>query len=59
MQNIPRDAETRACFIAEKGNLLVDADYSSQEQIVLANFSKEPNLLNFYARGFKDCKVPR
>lgn len=29
MQNIPRDAETRACFIAEKGNLLVDADYSS------------------------------
>lgn len=54
LQNIPRDAETRACFICEPGNILIDADYSSQEQIVLANFSKEKNLLNFYARGFND-----
>ncbi len=54
LQNIPRDAETRACFICEPGNVLIDADYSSQEQIVLANFSKEKNLLNFYARGFND-----
>ena len=54
LQNIPADAETRACFVAEAGNLMIDADYSSQEQIILANFSKEPKLLKFYADGFTD-----
>lgn len=54
MQNLPADEETRSCFIAEKGNVLIDADYSSQEQIILANFSKEENLLNFYKKGFTD-----
>lgn len=33
-QNIPSDKETRSCFICEKGNKLIAADYSSQEQIV-------------------------
>lgn len=54
MQNIPSDEETRSCFIPEEGNVMIDADYSSQEQIVLANFSKEENLLNFYRKGFTD-----
>ena len=54
LQNIPSDEETRACFIPEAGNVMIDADYSSQEQIVLANFSKEERLLNFYKKGFKD-----
>ena len=54
LQNIPGDAETRACFVAEPGNVLIDADYSAQEQIILANFSKEPKLLKFYADGFTD-----
>lgn len=54
LQNIPRDEETRACFVCEEGSVLIDADYSSQEQIVLANFSKEVNLLNFYKQGFTD-----
>lgn len=54
MQNLPSDELTRSCFIAEKGNLIAAVDYSSQEQIVLANFSKEDNLINFYKRGLKD-----
>lgn len=54
LQNLPKDALTRSCFIPEIGCLMVDADYSSQEQIVLANFSKEPNLINFYKKGFND-----
>ena len=54
LQNIPRDDESRACFVCELGNVLIDADYKSQEQVVVANFSKEANLLNFYARGFDD-----
>ena len=59
MQNLPGDQFTRSCFVAEKGNKFIAVDYSSQEQIILANFSLEPNLLNFYKKGFTDCKVPR
>jgi DNA polymerase-1 len=57
IQNLPRGEDTRSCFISEPGNLLIDADYASQEQIVLANFSKEPNLLEFYHRGFQDINM--
>ena len=54
MQNLPSDKLTRSCFIVEKGNSMTSADYKSQEQIVLANFSKEENLINFYKKGFSD-----
>ena len=59
LQNLPGDQFTRSCFVAEEGNKFIAVDYSSQEQIILANFSLEPNLLNFYRKGFTDCKVPR
>ena len=49
LQNIPKDAPTRSCFtISCEDNVLIDADFSGQEQIVLANMSLEPNLLEFY-----------
>jgi len=54
LQNLPSDELTRSCFISEPGYKFIAADYSSQEQIVLANFSKEENLINFYKKGFKD-----
>lgn len=54
LQNIPADPEARACFVPEKGNVLVDADYSGQESIILANLSKEENLINFYKKGLSD-----
>ena len=54
LQNIPSDSETRACFIPENGNVMIDADYSGQETIVLVNASKEPNLINFYEKGLND-----
>lgn len=54
LQNLPGDKFTRSCFVAEKGNKFIAVDYSSQEQIILANFSLEPNLLNFYRKGFTD-----
>jgi DNA polymerase-1 len=53
-QNIPRDPDTRACFIAKPGNVLLVSDYSGQEQIVLANFSLDKNLLEFYDKGLAD-----
>lgn len=30
-QQLPHDAETRACFVAEKGNLMIDCDWSAAE----------------------------
>ena len=54
MQNVPSDDRTRSCFVAESGNTLIVADYSGQEQVVLANKSLEPNLLEFYAKGLGD-----
>lgn len=54
LQNLPSDELTRSCFIAEPGNKYIAVDYSSQEQVILANFSQEENLLNFYKKGFKD-----
>lgn len=47
-QNIPKDEFTRSCFVAEEGNMLIIADYSAQEQIVLANISMDAGLLEFY-----------
>jgi DNA polymerase-1 len=54
MQNIPADEETRSCFIAEPGNVIIGVDYSGQEQVVLANRSMDRNLLEFYDKGLGD-----
>ena len=53
-QNIPSDQETRSCFVAEEGNLLISCDYSSQESVVLVNQCLDPSLLEFYDRGLSD-----
>jgi DNA polymerase I len=54
MQNLPAGLETRSCFIPEKGNVMIDADYSGQETIVLVNHSREPGLIKFYEKGLDD-----
>lgn len=58
LQNIPRLPDKseridgriyeRECFVPEEGNVLIDADYSGQEQIVFANFTQDPDILKFY-----------
>jgi DNA polymerase-1 len=53
-QNIPSDEETRNCFTAPIGSLLIGCDYSSQENVVLANQSLDPDLLYFYDQGWSD-----
>lgn len=54
LQNLPHDAETRACFVSEPGNVMICADYSAQESILLANFAKDKALLAFYEKGLTD-----
>ncbi len=48
IQNIPNDKETRACFIAEKGNLWVSADYMSQESRLIASVSEDKAMIELF-----------
>lgn len=54
MQNLPTDSDTRECFEAKGNNMLVIGDYSSQESIIMAEFSKEPALIEFFKNGGGD-----
>jgi DNA polymerase I len=55
LQNIPvRDEEgrrIRMAFTAEPGSLLVSADYSQIELVVLAHLSQDPGLLKAFREG--------
>ena len=53
-QNIPSESETRDCFTAEEGNVIIGCDYTGQEQIVLVNKCLDHNLLEFYDKGLAD-----
>lgn len=49
LQNIPSDKITRGCFTNQFENtVLVDCDYSQQEDRMYTQLSKEPALINFY-----------
>lgn len=48
LQNLPSDAITRACFVAEPGHVLIDCDYTAQEDLVFTELSQEPKLIDFY-----------
>lgn len=48
IQNIPADDITRACFIPEDGDLLIDVDYTAQEDLVFTELSREEKLIEFY-----------
>ena len=55
LQNIPVRSELgreiRAAFVAEKGNILLSADYSQIELRIMAHFSKDSVLLEAFRHG--------
>ena len=51
MQQLPADAETRACFIAEKGNLWVSCDMSGQESRIMASLANDSNMIELLRHG--------
>ena len=55
LQNIPVRSELgreiRAAFVAEKGRILLSADYSQIELRIMAHFSRDPVLLEAFRNG--------
>ena len=51
IQQIPRDASFRACFVAPPGRKLVIADYSQIELRVAAQISGDSRMIAAYKRG--------
>lgn len=47
-QNLPKDAETRSCFTAEKGNRWISIDYSGQESRIIASVSKDQAMIDLF-----------
>lgn len=54
MQQLPHDEETRACFVAEKGNLFCSCDYSAMEARIGADVYNEHKLLDEFLYGSGD-----
>lgn len=54
LQQVPNDDDHRGCFIAEKGNVLICADYTGQEAVIFANKCLDKNLLAFYDGNLGD-----
>jgi len=48
LQNIPSDEITRACFVSSPGHVLIDCDYTAQEDLIFTELSKETKLIEFY-----------
>lgn len=51
LQNIPSDKGYRSCFIADKGNVLINVDYSAQESRDVADIADEPTMIDFFNNG--------
>ena len=54
MQQLPHDAETRACFTAPKGYLWSSCDFSALESRLGADIYNEPSMINEYLHGSGD-----
>lgn len=54
MLNMPADAETRACFVAEEGNKWISIDYSGQESFIMADMANDKAMIYELMEGGKD-----
>ena len=52
--NLPADAETRACMVAEPGNRWISIDYSGQETYLLASIANDKAIIEELTNGSGD-----
>lgn len=54
LQNLPHDAQTRACFVSDKGSRWISADYSGQESYLMASMANDEAMLEELTNGSGD-----
>lgn len=54
LMNLPKDKLTRSCFISEKGNKWISADYKGQESFIMASISNDKAMLEELIHGSGD-----
>lgn len=54
LQNLPHDAQTRACFVSDTGNKWISADYSGQESYLMASMANDEAMLEELTNGSGD-----
>lgn len=52
--NLPSDAETRSCFVAEDDNKWISIDYSGQETFLMASIADDKAMIKELTEGSKD-----
>lgn len=52
--NLPSDATTRACFVAEEGNRWISIDYSGQETYLMASIANDQAIIKELTEGSGD-----
>jgi len=52
--NLPKDEETRACFVAEPGNKWISIDYSGQESFLMASIANDKAIIEELTNGSQD-----
>lgn len=50
--NFPRDKETRKCFQANEGNVMVVCDYAGQENVIVADLSGDEAMTKVVTEGY-------
>lgn len=51
LQQLPHDAETRACFVAEKGNVWISCDYSAEEARLAGDIYNDQAIKEIFLKG--------
>ena len=54
MQQLPKNQETRACFVAQEGNLFCSCDYSALESRLGADIYEEKSMIDEFLHGSGD-----
>lgn len=54
VQNLPKEALTRQCFCADKGNIICACDYSSEESRLMASTAQDEAMIDEYIHGDGD-----
>lgn len=54
LQNLPADAKTRACFVAEELNAWISIDYTGEESFLMASIANDEAMISELMYGEKD-----